>query len=264
LKLPPITKPPKRISFGLQIGRMWNKWYINPTRDGICFGPKIKGYNIHLTAYEKNGFFYSHITYAEKGDKEERIEVTAMKKEELINIMREEYERCMSRLLKKYDIYGEAVVSTNMFRNLLREILKRIAIVDIKGRELLMNLNLDYLAENEKLLERKTEELGQLFVIGTVVDALKNNSFRDRWILSPDCRPIVIIDGEAYIFRRNPVEILRSISSTELSVEEFFRALKRSELSVIAKIAELLGLEKLFIEMWRRNIFEKIFSPLSI
>lgn len=258
LTLPPITRAPKYIGLGLQIDNKWLKWYFIPTKDGICLGPVIDGHNIHLTAYSKDDYFYRHVTYA-RGCTKEQIRLPKIKKEDLTKIIYEEYKKSMPSLLERYSIYDEALVPTDAWWELFREIIRRIAEVQIKGRRFLMNFKLNYLIENEKALERRTTELGPLFRIGTVAEALQS-PLRDRFLITPDGRPILTMDGETYIFRRNPLEVLDNLRfTTSSSVEDFLKGLEKSELSLFVRIAELWGFNLLLIELQRRKLLNKLF-----
>lgn len=264
LVLPPITKPLRYIGLGLQVGRPHIRFRFNPTRDGVSFGPVIEGYDVHVTVFEKNGIFHSHLTYAERGWKRPIHEpIVTMSKEEVVKALIREYERSRSELLERYDEYDEALVATDEWWKLLQDLLKRVIVVDVNGQRLFINLKLGYLIDNAKVLEKKAMEAGRLFKVGTVAEALRNNPLGERWLLSPDLRPIVMFDDEVYIFRQNPMEILDSLRSKASSLEEFFEELRRSELRAVAKFAEVLGLERLFVEVWRRNLLEKLLPPLT-
>jgi hypothetical protein len=150
-----------------------------------------------------------------------------MRGEDFFKTVYEEY-RSMLSLVDSYDLHDEAVVITDVGWRFFCDIMRKMIDIRVKnGRRLLINLNLNYLIENEEVLERRAGELGQLFRVGRVVEALQS-PLRDRFLLSPDCRPIVVFDDRAYIFKKSLPELLEDMrASKPASVEDFFRELER-------------------------------------
>lgn len=87
------------------------KFRLNPTSDGVSFGPVIKGYDIHVTAFEKDGLFHSHLTYSEKGWKKPKYEpIITISRGEMVRLLINEGVECISPFLKRYDETDEALV----------------------------------------------------------------------------------------------------------------------------------------------------------
>jgi hypothetical protein len=252
LPLPTTTKLVRWLGLGLLIGNANLKWFFSATRDGICFGPVIEGHSVHLTLYEKDGYFYRHVTCGQ-----ERVGRLKMSREDFFKTVYEEY-RSMLNLLDGYDLYGEAVVMTGAGWRLFRDIVKGVIDIRVKsGGRLYINFNFNYLVENEEVLERKARGLGQLFRVGRVIEALQS-PLRDRSLFSPDGRPIVIFDDRAYIFRKSLPELLEDVRAGKpASVEDFFKELERSELRPLVRVADLLGARLLFVELERRGLLPK-------
>jgi hypothetical protein len=237
-----ITKPVRWLGLGFLVDNTNFRWFVSKTRDGTCFGPIIEGHNIHLTLYEKDGYFYRHVTCGQ-----ERVGWLKMRKEDFFRAIYEEY-KLMLNLLNNYDLYGEAVIATDAWWKLFRDAMKEMIDVRVKsGGRLYVNLNLNYLVE---VLEREARRPDQLFRIGKVIEALQS-PLRDRTLLSPDGRLIVVLNGRAYIFKKSILELLESKPA---SVVDFFEKLERSELRPLAKAADLLGIGLLFVELERRGL----------
>jgi hypothetical protein len=233
------------------------RWFFSPTKDGISFGPVIEAHNVHLTFYEKDGYFCRHITCDR-----ERIGRLKMRKEDFFKAIYEEY-RSMLGLLDGYDLHDEAVVITDVGWRFFCDIMKEMIGIRVKGGgRLLINLNLNYLIENKEILERKARALGKLFRVGRVIEALQGQ-LRDKSLLSPDGRPIVVFDDRAYIFKRSLSELLEDVrASRPASIEDSFKELERSELRPFVRVADLLGIRLLFIELERRGLFERVFPSI--
>jgi hemin uptake protein HemP len=154
----------------------------------------------------------------------------------------------MPNLLDNYDLYGEAVITTDAWWKLFRDAMKEMIDVRVKsGGRLYANFSLNYLVE---VLEREARRLDQLFRIGRVMEALQS-PLRDRTLFSPDGRLIVVLNGRAYTFKKSILELLESKSA---SVVDFLEKLERSELRPLAKAADLLGIGLLFVELERRGL----------
>lgn len=234
-----ITKPVRWLGLGFLVDNTNFRWFVSKTRDGICFGPIIEGHNIHLTLYEKDGYFYRHVTCGQ-----ERVGWLKMRKEGFFRAIYEEY-KSMPNLLNNYDPYGEAVIATDAWWKLFRDAMKEMIDVRVKsGGRLYANLNLNYLVE---VLEREARRPDQLFRIGKVIEVLQS-PLRDRFLFSPDGRPIVVLNGRVHILKKSLLELLESKSA---SVEGFFEKLERSELRPLATVANLLGIGLLFVELER-------------
>jgi hypothetical protein len=221
----------------------------------MSFGPVIKGYNIHVTVFERNGIFHSHLTYSGKNWKKSRHEtIVTMSSDKMIEVLRKASMESISVLFEKYDESDEALVMTDEGRRIFRELLKGSITVNVKGQKLLFDFKFGYLINKEKILKKK---VNQLFKIGTASEALKNDLFGGRLVFSPELKPIMVLDNEMYILRRNPLEIINSLKPKVRSGEEFFEELKKTELRSVAKYAEIFGIEKLFVEMEHQNLFKK-------
>jgi hypothetical protein len=216
-------------------------FHFNPTSNGISFGPVIKGYDIHVTAFERNGIFHSHLTYSEKGWKKPKYEpIVTMSYNEVIEILKRELVRWLSAFCERYDENGEALVITDEGWKILRKLLRDTVVVGIKGRKLLFNVKLNrliHLIDKENVLKDKAD---QLFKIGTVNEALKSDLFGGRVVYSPKLKPITIFNNKAYIWRWNPLEVIGS-----------------------SKLLEILGVVKLLTEMERRNLIGKKWLSFS-
>lgn len=233
------------------------RFRFNPTTHGISFGPVIAGYDIHITTFEKDGIFHSHLTYSEKGSKPKHEPIITMTHEEMVRLLRNEWIESISLLLEKYGETDEALVMTDEGNKLFRELLKGSITINVKGRKLLFEFQFGHLINKEKILG---EKMNRVFKIGTVAEALQNNLFGERFILSPELKPILRMGDEMYIFRRSLREILESLKSNPTSVEDMFKELKKTELRVVSKYAEMWGMRRLFTELERRNLLKKWFS----
>jgi hypothetical protein len=206
--------------------------------------------------FEKDGMFHSHLTYSEKGwQKPEHEPITTMTKEEMMRFLRNEGVESISIVLEKYGETDEALVMTNEGKKIFRELLKGSINVNVRGRSILFDFQFGHLINKEEMLCRKAD---QLFKIGTVTEALENNLFGEKFILSPELKPILKIGNEIYIHKRSPLEILEFLEPSK-SIEEVFKKLDNTELRLISKYAEILGVRRLFIELERRNLLEKWF-----
>lgn len=260
-----MLKKPRYIGLGLNLTDSNSiRFHINPTAHGISFGPVIAGYDIHVTAFEKDGIFHSHLTYSKPFSKEPRYEpIITLTHEEMVKFLRNEGVESISLLLEKLEKYSEtdeALVMTDEGKKLFRELLKGIITINVKGRKLLFEFQFGHLVNKEKVLQEKVD---RFFKVGTVSEAFKNNIFSNQLTFSPDLKPILKFGDEIYIYARNPLEILEPLKLTTSSIEEMFRELEKTELKFAAKFAELFGIRRLFIELERRNLLEKCF-PHSI
>jgi len=221
----------------------------------MSFGPVIDGYNIHVTTFEKDGMFHSHLPYSEKGWKKPKHKpIITMTHDEMVRLLRNEGVESISLLLKKYGETDEALVITDEGERVFRELLKGILTINVLGRKLLFEVQFGHLINKEKVFE---EKWNRSFRVGTVAEAAKNNLFSDQLILSPDLRPILKVGDQIYICRRSPLEILQSLESTATSTEDMFKELEKTELRLAAKYYEIFGMRQLFTELERRNLFEK-------
>jgi len=238
------------------------RFRLNPTIDGISFGPVIPGYDLHVTAIEKDGVFHSHLKYSEKGWKKPRYKhIKTVTREEMARFLEKVGVESISLLIEKYGETDEALVLTDVGKKVFRELLKGIITVYIRGRKLLFDVQLGHLIDREKLLQEKGP---RLFKVGTVDDAFKNDLFGGPFVLSPDLKPILRVGNEIYIYKRSPLEIMEFIKSCDSrSVTELFSEMKKTELKPIFEYSEILGIQELFVELDRRNLLEKWFSGFT-
>lgn len=253
-----MSKAPRYIGFGLGLTECDSiAFHLNPTTNGVSFGPVIAGHDIHVTAFEKNGMFHSHLTYSEKGWKKPKYEpITTMPRDEMATFLRNEGVEPISLLLEKYGETDEALVLTDEGKKVFRELLKGSLTIDVRGRKLLFEISFGHLVNKEKVLE---EKVNRFFKVGTVAEAIENDLFGKGPVLSPELKPILTIGDETYIYRRSPLETFRSLKSSAASIEDFFKELEKTELRLVSKYSEIFGMRQLFTELERRNLLEKWF-----
>jgi len=145
---------------------------------------------------------------------------------------------------------------TNEGKKIFRELLRGVVTVNIRGRKVLFEIQLGHLIDKEEVLAKKME---RAFKVGTVSEAIQNNLFGGKIIFSPELTPILKINNQIYIYRRNPLKLLESLRSTDESIEDLFKELERTELRPLAKYLEILGMRRLFTELERQNLLEKRF-----
>jgi len=255
INLPHLPKKPRYIGFGIVLADSISmRFHLNPTTNGISFGPVIPGYDIHVTLFEKDGVFHSHLKYSEKGREPEYEPIITISRDEMVRLLMDQLVEFASLFLEKYEETDEALVVTEEGVKVLRELLKGCIAVDVRGRKLLFECRFGPLTKLEKRADR-------LFRIGTVAEAIENPLFGDRFIFSPDFRPIVKLGDEVYIHKQSFLEAVDSfLRSKTASVEEVFEELEKAGLGLVAKCAEMLGMRRLFIKLERRNLLEKWLS----
>jgi len=70
--------------------------------------------------------------------------------------------------------------------------------------------------------------MNRFFRIGTVAEAIKNNLFCEKFVISLELKSILKIRYEMYINKRSPLEILESLKSTVKSTDDILENLKSS------------------------------------
>ncbi len=223
----------------------------------MSIGPVIRGENIHVTAFEKNGVFNSHLTYSDKAGKTKYENIATFTQEQMLKYLTDYGVDSISVMFEKYHENDEALVLTDEGQKLFREFLRGSLTINVAGRRLLFEIQFGNLIDKTRLLSDKVD---RLFRVGKVEEALKRNLLGDRFVFTPDGRQIMKLGNDTYAFRKSLEEVTRDLMPSGKSVDYLFERLEKTGFGLGARYLELMGMKRLFKELEARDLFSRWLS----